>query len=318
MYYAVTHLTIYNYSNPINDSVMEVRMQPRSDGNQRCTRFALNVSPATKTFNHKDYLGNMIHTFDIPSSHTKLAIKAEAVVEVKDTLNLPNALSQSAWDEIDAQSKHHDYYDMLLAGKFARPTDLLAQFAQEIDWRRRSDPLNLLRELNSRIFNSFDYVQNVTRADSPIDEALSARRGVCQDFSHIMLALVRQVGIPARYVSGYLYTLKEEGDRSDVDASHAWIEAWLPDLGWIGFDPTNNLIVSDRHIRVSVANDYDKASPSRGVFKGTADTTLEVRVKVDKLDELPFEEEELAPEIVLPHFQYHQMTQEQQQQQQQQ
>lgn len=313
MYYAITHLTIYKYSDPIADSVMELRMQPRSDDNQRCPRFDLHVSPSVKTHHYRDYLGNSIHTFDIPAPHTKLAIKAEAVVEVRDNFDLPGSVSMDTWEEIDRRSSHRDFHDMLLPGKYARPTDKLQQFAQEINWGRNSDPLTLLRELNTTIYEKFDYVQHVTRADSPIDVALEARRGVCQDFSHIMLALVRQIGIPARYVSGYLYHEKEAHDRSDVDASHAWIEAWLPDLGWVGFDPTNNLIATNRHIRVSIANDYATASPSRGVFKGTADTTLEVQVKVEKLDELPFEEEELSPEIVLPHYQFYQAQQQQQQ-----
>jgi len=314
MYYAITHLTIYQYSDPINDSVMEVRMHPRSDGSQRCARFDLHVSPSVKTFQHKDYLGNTIHTFDIPAPHTKLAIKAEAVVEIQDNFELPDAVSNDMWEEIDKQASHRDIYDMLLPGEYARTTGLLNQFAQEINWGRNTDPLTLLRSLNTAIYDNFDYVQHITKADSPIDIALEARRGVCQDFSHIMLALVRQVGIPARYVSGYLYHQKEQGDRSDVDASHAWIEAWLPEFGWIGFDPTNNLITTDRHIRVSVANDYANASPSRGVFKGKADTTLEVQVKVNKIDQLPFEEEELSPEIVLPQYQFYQAQQQQQQQ----
>lgn len=313
MYYAITHLTIYKYSAPINDSVMEVRMQPRSDDHQRCPRFDLHVSPTVKTFQYRDYLGNSIHTFDIPAPHTELAIKAEAVVEVKDIADLPDAISTDAWGEIDRYAKDRDVYDMLMPGTYAQPTNLLNQFAQEINWQRRGDPLTLLRELNTTIYEKFNYVQNVTKVDSTIDVALEARRGVCQDFSHIMLALVRQIGIPARYVSGYLYHQKEEGDRSDVDASHAWIEAWLPDLGWVGFDPTNNLITTNRHIRVSIANDYATASPSRGVFKGTADTMLSVQVKVEKLDELPFEEEELSPEIVLPRFQFYQAQQQQQQ-----
>ena len=204
---------------------------------------------------------------------------------------------------------------MLLPGTYAHQTELLNQFAQEINWGRNSDPLTVLHRLNTAIYDNFDYVQHVTKVDSSIDVSLEARRGVCQDFSHIMLALVRKIGIPARYISGYLYHQKDEGDRSDVDASHAWIEAWLPNIGWIGFDPTNNLIATNRHIRVSIANDYANASPSRGVFKGTADTTLEVRVKVEKLDELPFEEDELSPEIVLPQYQFYQAQQQQQQQQ---
>lgn len=317
MYYAVTHLTIYNYSTPINDSVMEVRMQPRSEGNQRCVRFTLDVSPSTKVFNHKDYLGNTIHTFDIPVTHTKLAIKSEAVVEVRDADEIPESLPESAWDELDQIAHNREFYDMLQPGKYAHPTALLHDFADEIKLGRNSDPLTLLRRLNSAIYDHFDYVQHVTRVDSSIDVALTSRRGVCQDFTHIMLTLVRSVGIPARYVSGYLYHREDATDRSDEDASHAWLEAWLPELGWVGFDPTNNIVVNDRHIRVSIANDYASASPSRGVFRGDAETALEVRVKVSKLDELPVEEVELSPEIVMPHYEIEQSAREQQQQQQQ-
>jgi transglutaminase-like putative cysteine protease len=310
MYYAVTHLTIYEYSEPITDSVMEVRKQPRSDGEQRCIRFLLEVTPKARVFSYRDYLGNTIHTFNVPAAHEHLALKAEAVVEVKPAPLLPDALPDSAWDVIDGQSDDRDMHDWLLSGQYTRSTELLTQFAQEIDWRRRADPLSMVRELNSAIYNAFNYNQNVTRVDSPIDDALQSRSGVCQDFTHIMLTLTRQLGIPSRYVSGYLAHLSET-DRSDTDASHAWVEVWLPTLGWIGFDPTNNLIVSDRHIRVSVARDYAHASPARGVFMGGAETKLGVRVKVSLLDELPVEETPLAPEIVMPQYNYYHQQQQQ-------
>lgn len=312
MFYAVTHLTIYKYSEAISDSIMELRMQPRSEGNQRCSRFTLEVSPNVKHFAYRDYLSNTIHNFDIHAPHRRLAIKSEAAVEVKPIGQIPENLSMSAWETIDRQSQDRDYYDFLMDGEFTKSTDLLQEFAEELDWQRRDDPLTLLNQLNTYIYQTFDYVQAVTKVDSPIDVALAARRGVCQDFTHIMLTLVRQLGIPARYVSGYLF--HERKDRSDADASHAWLEAWLPELGWIGFDPTNNLIVSDRHIRVSIASDYAGASPSRGVFKGKADTELEVRVQVTQLDELPIQETSLSPEIVLPRYEFAQQTQQQQQQ----
>lgn len=302
MYYAVTHLTIYHYTEPISDSVMEVRMQPRNDPNQRCLRFNLEVRPRARVFSHRDYLGNTIHSFNIPGTHERLALKAEGVAEVKAPAPLPDALPYGAWDEIDQHSRERDLYDMVMPSHFTEPTALLDDFAAEIRWGRTTDPLTLVRGLNTQIYEAFDYQQHVTKADSPIDVALAERRGVCQDFAHIMLALTRQVGIPSRYVSGYLYHRKEEHDRSDADASHAWVECWLPGLGWVGFDPTNNLVVSDRHIRVGVASDYGNASPSRGVFHGAADSTLEVRVKVEALDELPMEEAALAPEIELPQY----------------
>ncbi len=315
MYYSATHLTIYKYSESIIDSVMELRMHPRNEGNQRVVRFDLGVRPNVKTFSYRDYLQNTIHTFNIPALHDKLAIKAEAIVEIKTPKPLPDRLDESAWGLIDQETDKRDQYDMLLPGRYTHSTPLLQAFAQEIGWGRRGDPLTLLKELNNAIYSAFDYQQNVTEVDSLIDVALEARRGVCQDFTHIMLLLVRQVGIPARYVSGYLYHRKDETaqDRSDEDASHAWVEAWLPGLGWVGFDPTNDTIVTDRHIRVSIANDYAGASPSRGVFKGKAQTELEVRVQVKQLDELPEEQKTLTPDIVLPQYDYQQQVQQQQQ-----
>jgi transglutaminase-like putative cysteine protease len=120
----------------------------------------------------------------------------------------------------------------------------------------------------------------VTAADSPIDEALAHGRGVCQDFAHIMIAICRSWGIPARYVSGYLFTDREAGDRSSPDASHAWVEVFLPSLRWVGFDPTNNVLTGERHIVVATGRDYADVPPSRGVFKGDAESELSVAVQV--------------------------------------
>ncbi|MCA9886183.1 MAG: transglutaminase family protein [Anaerolineae bacterium] len=315
MFYAITHLTDYHYSGPITDSVMELRIHPRSEIGQRCIRFDLEVSPDARILNHRDYLGNTVHTFDIPAPHTELAIKAESFVEVKTPPPLPDALPYEAWDQLDKAIEEREIYDMLLPGQYTKVTPLLKQFAQEIGWGERyADPLTLLRDLNNAIYEHFDYVQDFTKADSPIDIALDARKGVCQDFTHIMLALLRQVGIPARYVSGYLYHRKGANDRSFQDASHAWIEAYVPGFMWVGFDPTNNLIVTDRHIRVCVAQDYAKASPTRGVFKGNVETKLKVRVQVTQKDDVPEDDEPLAPEIVMPHYSYQHQQQQQQQQ----
>ena len=130
------------------------------------------------------------------------------------------------------------------------------------------------------IYENFEYAKQNTRVDSPIDEALHMRRGVCQDFSHIMIALVRELGIPCRYVSGYLFHSSDIQDRSADGATHAWVEALLPDLGWVGFDPTNNTIAAERHIRVAVGRDYSDVPPTRGIFRGKAESELAVTVKV--------------------------------------
>ena len=171
---------------------------------------------------------------------------------------------------------------------------MLAELKEALNVKRRDDPLRLLRELNTSLYHWFDYVPKSTRVDSPIDDALRARAGVCQDFAHIMMALVRTLRIPCRYVSGYLYHGAKNQDRSSEGASHAWVEAFLPDLGWVGFDPTNNLIVGERHIRAAVGRDYADVPPTRGVFRGDAESELAVAVTVVPSEQLPAPIEEMT------------------------
>jgi transglutaminase-like putative cysteine protease len=258
---------------------MEVRMQPRTEGGQHCIWFDLAVKPRTSLTSYRDHLGNVIHHFDVPSHHTNLAIKAEAVVEIGPQV-LPVSLAADAWSELDALVADGDYWEMLMPSRFATPTESLRKLAQELNVCRGDDPLSLLRELTARLRDTFEYAPQSTEVDSPIDLALKERRGVCQDFAHIMTAMVRELRIPCRYVSGYLFHRVEDQDRSAADATHAWIEALLPGLGWVGFDPTNNLIAGERHIRVAIGRDYGDVPPTRGVFKGEAKSELSVAVQV--------------------------------------
>ncbi len=297
MNYAIRHVTRFHYSASITESVMEVYMKPRTEGSQRAFHFELHVNPQATPHYYRDYLGNDVHHFDVPRPHNRLVITAESLVEVRPLPPLPDALAPEAWTLLDAETDAGDYWDMLMPSHFVGDTPLVSQLAQELGITRRADPLTVLRELNAAIYHSFDYAPQSTGVDSPIDDALQARRGVCQDFAHIMLTLVRAyLHIPCRYVSGYLYTGAEDHDRSAEDATHAWVEAWLPGLGWVGLDPTNNLIVGDRHIRVAVGRDYADVPPTRGVFKGEAETDLSVGVQVKLSDEVPFSED-LLPQM---------------------
>lgn len=268
-------------------------MQPRSEANQRCLSFELSLNPRARLTTYRDHLGNVVQHFDIPGRHNQLTIKAAAIVELAP-LVLPEALDGEAWDALDAQVSDGDYWEMLMPSQFARPTEALRALARALNLERRSDPLSVLRELNAQIHDGFDYAPQSTQVDSPIDEALGNREGVCQDFAHIMIALVRELGIPCRYVSGYLFHRTENRDRSAQDATHAWVEAWLPELGWVGFDPTNNLLASERHIRAAIGRDYADVPPTRGVFKGEALTELSVAVQVSESAAPPPEEPPLA------------------------
>ncbi|ABF42319.1 transglutaminase-like protein [Candidatus Koribacter versatilis Ellin345] len=280
MYYSIRHLTKFSYASPVSESIMETRMRPRSDSNQRCLLFHLSVSPRCSVFSFRDHMGNHIHHFDIPGAHSQLVIVAEAVVEQQAPAALPDALPSSAWDDLDSEVERGDFWEMLLPSEFAKPTPLLQNLAAELEVRRKDDPLSVLRGLNEQLYRYFEYVPKSTRVDSPIDDALEARCGVCQDFAHIMISLVRPLGIPCRYVSGYLNSRSEDHNRSPETATHAWVEALLPGVGWVGFDPTNNLMAGERHIRTAIGRDYFDVPPTKGVFSGDSPSELSVAVRV--------------------------------------
>ena len=293
LFYSIRHLTKFAYSKPVSESVMEVRMHPRSDSNQRCLTFSLSVSPRCRVFSYRDHLGNNVHHFDIPGQHEQLVIVGESLVEYQPLAEIPTFLSKDAWQELDALVGEGDYWEMLLPSEFASTTPALEELAVEMDVVRRDDPVMLLLELNEKLYEHFSYCPRTTRVDSPIDEALRSRQGVCQDFAHIMIALVRQLGIPCRYVSGYLYHRQEDKDRSISDASHAWVEALLPHLGWVGFDPTNALVAGNRHIRTALGRDYADVPPTKGIYLGRAESELYVAVQVTASEKLPALDQDL-------------------------
>jgi transglutaminase-like putative cysteine protease len=296
MAYSVRHITNFKYEPAVRESVMEVRMQPRTDFRQRCLSFSLNIDPRASMMMYRDFYGNAVHNFDIPERHRVIEVVAQAIVDVLPARTL-DAEAVGDWSELDERVAQTDYWEMLLPSHFARPSELLEKLAGELNLRRRGNPLELLQELNGRLYERFDYAPNTTEVDSPIDDALKTSRGVCQDFAHIMITLVRQLKIPCRYVSGYLYHQDKSQDRSPAGATHAWVEAYLGELGWVAFDPTNNLEGCDRHVRVAVGRDYSDVPPTRGVYKGEAESELSVVVTVLPVD-AP-EPEEMPPTTVV-------------------
>jgi len=285
MIFSVRHVTTFRYEPAVRESIMEVRLQPRSDGNQRCLNFTLRVDPTANVMQYRDFLGNTVHHFDIAAAHTEMTVSAESSVEVQSAATPPRASDCGDWTDLDALLTAGDYWEMLLPSHFARSTPALEELAKELAFERRGNSLALLSELNAAIFRLFAYVPHSTKVDSPIDEALRTRQGVCQDFAHIMIALVRRLNIPCRYISGYMFHHEEtHKDRSLEGASHAWVEALVPGLGWVAFDPTNNLVGADRHIRLAVGRDYADVPPTRGVYKGEAQSELSVTVRVNPAD----------------------------------
>jgi transglutaminase-like putative cysteine protease len=297
--YSVRHTTTFRYAPAVRESVMEVRMQPRSEANQRCLSFNLDVNPPANITQYRDFTGNTVHHFDIAGSHTEVQVTAQSTVQLQ-SVPPPCASEAGDWADPDALTASDDYWEMMLPSEFAKSSEALELLAKELRCERRGAPLEVLIQLNEGIYESFAYVPNSTKVDSPIEEALETRQGVCQDFAHIMTALVRPLRIPCRYVSGYLFHRESEDgpkDRSLEGASHAWVEALVPRLGWTAFDPTNNLIGGDRHIRVAIGRDYADVPPTRGVYKGEARSELNVAVTVSPSDAPP--PEQTAPSIVI-------------------
>jgi transglutaminase-like putative cysteine protease len=280
MQFNIRHVTRFIYEAAITESVMETRMQPRSEGGQRCLRFSLSTTPSSRVRMYQDPDGNVVHHFNIPGRLSRLTVVTDALVETSRATPPPASIEPDAWERLDAATASATFWEWLNPSPFTRPTERLHRFAEELDCTRDKDPMSTLRRLNQELFTRMTYSPKSTRVDSPIDDALESRRGVCQDFTHILIALVRGIGIPCRYVSGYLFQEADDGVRSPEGSTHAWAEAWLPGLEWVGLDPTNNLLADHRHIRVAVGRDYADVPPTRGVFKGLSAVRSELSVSV--------------------------------------
>ena len=280
MRYFVQHVTRFRYSSAVHESLTEVRMAPRTEAQQRCYQFRLQCKPSVQVMRYDDHYGNVVYHFDVPTPHTSLEIVAASAIEIEPLPDLPARLPAQAWGQLDELGQDGEFWYWLHPSCFAVPTKALEGLAVRLKLaERKADPLTTVRRICDGIHRHFAYNPEATEVDSPIDTAIKLRSGVCQDFAHIAIAMLRRLGIPARYVSGYLF--HNGSDRNTAaNASHAWVEVYLPPLGWVGIDPTNDIIAGEKHIRVAVGRDYADVSPTRGVYKGDAESELAVAVSV--------------------------------------
>ena len=282
MFYSVRHVTRFRYSNPVRESVMELKMQPRSESHQALRNFQITTRPRAQLYAYTDHYGNAVYHFNVLREHSELWIDAQSVIEVTPKPLLATTADSLEWQRYNNLNLGAEHYDLLGPSSFARDSAELTRFSIQHGLERpQGDPLTALKRLSSVIYGAFEYEQGVTQVHSPIEHPLEAGRGVCQDFAHIMIAIARSWGVPARYVSGYLFRRREDKNRSGDDATHAWVETYLPSFGWVGFDPTNDIMAGDKHIRVAVGRDYADVPPTRGTFKGDAESELGVAVTVE-------------------------------------
>jgi transglutaminase-like putative cysteine protease len=265
----VVHSTHFRYSGPIAETVMEVRLRPMDGLGQRCLEFELDVSSGVKPRSYRDGYGNNVHYFNLVRPHARLNVTSRSVVE---TGGKP--------DDDPGEDLVQDFL------RFRSPVKDVEGVRQLAGTHKIADPFSgpaveqMLDDLTLAISRDFAYDRAVTNVYSAVDEVLALRAGVCQDFAHLLIAVARAMGVPARYVSGYI---QQPGDSGTTTASHAWAEAWVPGRGWIGYDATHPVRTSEHHVRLAVGRDYSDAAPTRGIYVGSAAGTMDVRVSIREL-----------------------------------
>lgn len=279
MEYQIDHQTTYYYADPVYESYTVLHLQPRSDHNQFCTRYVLELSPKGRVHSYTDRFGNDVQHFALMPAHPSLSIVTHSNV-VTTLEHDPPIPAEATRTLLEADSALETYYDFLHESTFVRFTPQLSAFAAEI-----GPPGEMIgtwcHEVSRHINRSLTYDSEATTVRSTVAEALERRAGVCQDFAHVMSALVREHGIPARYVSGYIF--RGESQVLGAEASHAWCEAYLPPYGWVGFDPTNDRLINDYFVKVAIGRDYRDVSPVRGVYRGSRHAEMSVNVAMDVL-----------------------------------
>ena len=278
--YAIEHVSRYRYTGAARRCTMLLCLEPRGDGRQRLVDFELEIQPSVGLSREVDCFGNARHVLSIHRAHQGLQIVARSTVEAVRAAPLPERLADGAWQRLRSLRTSAANWAFTQPSELARPSAALTAFVDRLGIDPAPDPLGALQQLSEALNRCFHYTPGSTSAQSPIEHILETGRGVCQDYAHVMIAIARAWGIPARYVSGYLHLAEQAGEQAPDNATHAWVECRLPQLGWVGFDPTNRSLAGERHIRIAVGRDYRDVSPTRGILQGGQDMTLEVDVQV--------------------------------------
>lgn len=273
----VVHTTGYRYESPVTQSYNEARLTPRSDRRQNLVVGSVVTTPATRSYRYTDYWGTEVTAFDLHAPHTELKIVSSSVVETGDAGEPVNAVSWAELRSMDVIDRYAEYLDWTA---YVPRNRELAAVARELRKGRR--PVDAVLGVSEWVHDKLTYQRGTTGVHSSAVDAWQAREGVCQDYAHLTLLMLRSIGIPCRYVSGYLHTKPDASIGETVGGeSHAWIEAWTG--GWWGFDPTNDVEVGPRHIWVAIGRDYADVSPLKGTYSGGAATAIEVSVEVTRL-----------------------------------
>jgi transglutaminase-like putative cysteine protease len=282
--YDIRYLTCYRYAAPVTDNLNALRVRPATTSTQRCDEFHVRLDPEARVHRHVDYFGTEVLEFGVARPHEQLTIDVRARVVTAEPPEPPEA----PWEHLDAETYDEAGGEFLLAAD-DEPSDEALDGLPAI--ARARTPLATLRWLCELIPDRFAYRPGVTYVGSTIEDLLAAGAGVCQDFVHLALVLLRRQGIAARYVSGYLFSAAQDGGADSVEVqTHAWLEALLPGLGgrgeplWVGADPTNRRLAGETHVKIGHGRRYGDVPPIKGVYRGAAGADLDASVRMTRLD----------------------------------
>ena len=290
MNYNIIHRTLYDYAAPVTVSHHVARLEPRTTTTQERDNFSLKIFPEPALRKSRpDYFGNRLCFFTIQQVHSRLEIITTSHVTVRAE-KLPVKESSSAWESVAEMFRDPVSPEVVEPYQFIFDSPQVRASLEMADYAAESFPAGAplpagVRDLTRRIFSDFKYDPKATTVATPLEEVWEKRRGVCQDFAHLGIACLRSLGLPARYVSGYLRTRPPEGGEQlmGADASHAWFAVFCPGTGWIDFDPTNNLQPAEEHITVAYGRDFGDVSPVAGILTGGGKHVVKVAVEVKPL-----------------------------------
>lgn len=274
--FSIRHRTHYLYSGLVIDCANQIKLYPMQDEWQKVSEHQILVSTQPPLTQIYDYFGNLTGFFTIITPHTELIIDNLLTVELKPRPVLERKLSRDVlWEELHKPENQLQFHDFLKAEDAKSQQEI--RYSIENILSQDNHLLDIILDLSNFIYQNFTYKKGVTSIETSVDELWNLRAGVCQDFAHLLLYMLRMTGIPGRYISGYICPGSSEW--RGEGATHAWAEAWLPDLGWVGIDPTNRCIAGERHVRLAMGRNFSDCTPVKGTYKGALEHKLEVTVK---------------------------------------
>jgi transglutaminase-like putative cysteine protease len=292
MRYKIRHTTEYHYQDTVSTGHNRLCLVPLNLPEQKCISSNIKITPTPDELTYRtDFFGNTLLFISIYKEHSQLEIISDSIIDIDNNINADRAINSNVlWKEVKEQVAlsgeiYSDIIQYALPSNHVPYSEEIKKFALDC-FPEDATLWSGCHSLMQKIYSSIEFKPGFTTVNTPVEFVLKSRKGVCQDFAHLMIACLRNLGLPARYVSGYIETVPPPGKEKLVgsDASHAWLAVYFPQIGWVGFDPTNNLLPSYKHITVAMGRDYFDVAPIKGIIFSSGKQNIVVKVDVNRVD----------------------------------